>query len=190
MTFFFVKNIHVIEQLVKIWVAPLDFRIPKLTLPLSPDIPEINVDIEGIRQLMKNLDCSKPNGPDKVQSWFLKLMAHKLSAGMRLILRASLHQPKIPNAWHNALVSPLYKSGKTDWSYPGNYRPISLTSVSCKMLKHTLYSNVIWHLSHNNIIRDAQHELWSKQSCETKLIKSVHDLDCKNIKWMRTNRFY
>ena len=82
-----------------------DFRIPKLTLPLSPEMPEINIDIEGVRRLMKNLDPFKANGPDKVQSRFLKLIAEGLSAGMALIFRASLHQTKIPNA----LVSPLYK---------------------------------------------------------------------------------
>ena len=60
-------------------------------------------------------------------------MADELSA---LIFRVSLHQAKIPNAWQDALVSPLYKSGKTDRSNPENYRPISLTSVSCKMLEH------------------------------------------------------
>ena len=32
------------------------------------------------------------------------------------------------------------------------------------------------HLNHNDIITDAQHGIQSKLSCETKLIKSVHDL--------------
>ena len=110
-----------------------DFRIPKLTSPLSSEMPEINSDIEGVRWLMKNLDPFKASGQDKVQFWFLKLMADELSA---LIFRVLLHQAKIPNAWQDALVSPLYKSGKTDRSNPENYRPISLTSVSCKMLEH------------------------------------------------------
>ena len=73
---------------------------------------------------MKNLDPFKASGPDKVQPRFLKLMADELSAGIALVFRASLHQAKIPNAWRDALVSPLYKSGKTDWSNPENYRPI------------------------------------------------------------------
>ena len=45
-----------------------DFRIPKLTSPLSPEMPEINVDIEGVRRLMKNLGLFKVSGPDKAQS--------------------------------------------------------------------------------------------------------------------------
>ena len=38
-----------------------DFRIPKLTLPLSQEMQEININIEGVRQLMKNLDPFKAN---------------------------------------------------------------------------------------------------------------------------------
>ena len=125
---------------------------------------------------MKNLDPFKANGPDKVQSQSLKLMAIKLSAGIILIFRASLHLPKIPNTWHDALVSPLYKSGKTDRSNPENYRAISLTSASCKLLENIIHGNVIEHLDHNNIITDSQHGSRSKQSCETQLILSVHDL--------------
>ena len=59
-------------------------------------MPEININIEGV---MKNLDTFKASGPDKVQSQFSKLMAE-----ITLTFGASLHQAKIPNAWHNALV--------------------------------------------------------------------------------------
>ena len=44
-----------------------------------------------------------------VQSRFLKLMTEELSAGMISKFRASLQQVKTPNAWRDALVSPLYK---------------------------------------------------------------------------------
>ena len=80
------------------------FRIPKLTSPLSPEMPEININTEGVRQLMKNLDTFKASGPDTVQSQFSKLMADDLLAEMTLTFGASPHQAKIPNAWHNALV--------------------------------------------------------------------------------------
>ena len=101
-----------------------------------------DIDIEGARQVMKNLDPFKTNGPDKVQSQFLKLMAVELSVVKTLLVKPSLHQAKIPNAC-DALVLPLYKSGKTDSSNPEKYRPI--TSVSCKLLEHIMltYNTVI-----------------------------------------------
>ena len=47
-------------------VTTEDFRIPKLTLPLSPEMPEINIDIEAVRWSVKNLKHFKANGPAKV----------------------------------------------------------------------------------------------------------------------------
>ena len=55
-------------------------------------MPEININIEGVRQLMKNLDTFKASGPDKVQSQFSKLMADDLLAEITLTFGASLHQ--------------------------------------------------------------------------------------------------
>ena len=156
------EKAHVLNNQFCSVFTKVDFRIPKLTLPLSPEMPEIHIDIEGVRRLMKNLDPFKASGLDKEQSRFLKLTAEELSAGMTLIFRASLHQAKIPNAWWDALVSPLYKSGKTDRSNPENYRPISLTLVPCKMLEYIIRSNVIEHFDHNNTITDAQHGFRSK----------------------------
>ena len=73
-------------------------------------------------------------------------MAQELSAGMTLIFRASLHRAKISNAWRDALVSHLYKSRETDRSNRENYSPISLASVSYKLLEHIIHSKVIKHL--------------------------------------------
>ena len=84
-------------------------------------------------------------------------MAKVLSAGMTSIFRVSLHQADIPNAWHDALVSPLYILGKNDKCNPENYRLILLTPVSCKLFEHLIHSNVIEHLDHNNIMTDARH---------------------------------
>ena len=134
-----------------------DFRIPKLTSPLSPEMANINIDMKGVKQLIKNLDPFKADGSDRLQTQFLKLMAEELSAGMTLILTASLQQVEIPNVCGDALVSPLYKLGKTKRSNPENYRPILFTSVYCTLLKHITQSNSIEHLDHNNITADTQH---------------------------------
>ena len=102
-----------------------------------------DIDTEGTRQVMKNLDPFKANGPDKAQSQFLKLMPVELSVVKTLLVKASFNQAKIPNARCDALVLPLYKSGKTDRRNPEKYRPI--TSVSCKLLEHIIltYNTVI-----------------------------------------------
>ena len=40
---------------------------------------------------------------------------------------------------------------------PGDYRPISLTSVVCKTMERLIKGKIITHLEGNNLIGDSQH---------------------------------
>ena len=51
------------------------YRTPKLTSPLSPEILEIKMSIEGLKRFMKKLDPFKVKVPDKIQSRFLNITA-------------------------------------------------------------------------------------------------------------------
>ena len=62
------------------------YKIPKLTSPLSPEMLEIKMDIEGIKRFMKKLDPFKVKGPDKIQSRFLNVTAKEWSLRVTLIL--------------------------------------------------------------------------------------------------------
>ena len=57
-----------------------------------------------------------------------------------------------------------------------NYRPISLTSIKCKVLEHLIHRNIIFHLDQQRIYTDVQHGFCKSQSCETQLIKTVNNL--------------
>ena len=57
-----------------------------------------------------------------------------------------------------------------------NYRPASLTSVTCKILEHVVHSNVMNHFLHNDILCDNQHGFRATRSCETELITTVQSI--------------
>ena len=124
-------------------------------------MPEIAIDTAGVKKLMKELNPFKASGPDEVTARFLKETFNELAAGM---------------AWRDALVVPSYKPGKNDRGIVENYRPISLTTVSCKLLEHIIHSHIIQHFDSNNILTDTQHGFRKKRSCETQLIATIHDL--------------
>ena len=75
-----------------------------------------------------------------------------------------------------ASITPLYKGGNKARSNPESYRPVSLTSVLCKILEHIIHSHIINHLEHHNVLTDRQHGFRKNRSCETQLIKTVNDL--------------
>ena len=57
-----------------------------------------------------------------------------------------------------------------------NYQPVSLTSMSCKLLDHIICKHLLDHLEKNNILTNLNHGFRSKYSCETQLLITTHDL--------------
>ena len=67
----------------------------------------------------------------------------------------------------------MYKKNRHD---PANYRPISLTAITCKIIEHIIHSQVIQHLDNNGILTDKQFGFRKRRSCDTQLLLTVHDL--------------
>ena len=70
--------------------------------------------------------------------------------------------------WKSANVTAFHKKGNRQ--EPGNYRPISFTSVICKTMERLIKSKIITHLEGNNLISDSQRGFRNKCSCLTSLL--------------------
>ena len=138
------------------------------------DMPEIHVTENSVLKLLKALNISKAAGPDGIRPRVLKELSSELAPILTLLFKASLHQQSLPDIWKHASVSQVYKKG--DKTNPSNYRPVSLTCISCKLLEHIICSNLNQHLKRNNILYPQQHGFREKYSCETQLIEFVHDI--------------
>ena len=68
-----------------------------------------------------------------------------------MIFRKSVNNSEVPAEWKTATVIPIFKKGKK--SAAGNYRPVSLKSVSCKVLESILKDDIMDHLSRNQLIK-------------------------------------
>ena len=139
-------------------------------------MPDITISSSGVQKLLENLKPNTAPGPDDIPSKFLKTTAAELAPSLTLLFQASLRQALIPDDWRHARVAPLYKSGKSDRSKPANYRPISLTSISCKVMEHIICSNLMGHLDEHGILTDFQHGFRRRRSCETQLVLTVNEL--------------
>ena len=110
--------------------------LPDMGNAQYPDMPAIQVDTAGIAKLLGEIDPYKAMGPDGIPPKLLKELANEVAPCMGLMFSASLKQSVLPNDWKTALVTPVFKKGSRN--DPCNYRPISLTSVCCKLFEHVV----------------------------------------------------
>ena len=77
----------------------------------------------------------------------------------------SYESSELPEDWKQANVCPIFKKGsKTN---PANYRSISLTSVTCKIMERLIRDIMMKHLLDNNLISEHQHGFVKFKSCIT-----------------------
>ena len=93
---------------------------------------------------------------------------------LQVIFQRSLSTGRVPKDWSTAFVCSLFKKGDT--SLASNYRPISLTSILCKVLEHVVTTNIVSHMDKYNLLYDLQHSFRSKRFCETHLVTLIEDL--------------
>ena len=140
---------------------------------------KINITTNGVLKLLQNININKATGPDGIPGRLLKICAEELASVFRLLFQASLDQGELPKDWKMASVVPLFKKG--DKTKAENYRPVSLTSISCKLLEHIVHSNIMDHLDKFNLLNDCQHGFRQKRSCVTQLIATLDDFsNCLN----------
>jgi len=139
-----------------------------------PEIHDLNITLNGIVKLLKNLNSYKAAGPDNISPRVLKELASDIGPILLLIYRKSLHTSIIPDDWRTANVTPVYKKGPK--FLPENYRPISLTSVCCKVMEHVIASTVMNFGETNKILYPLQHGFRKMRSCETQLIEFIDDI--------------
>ena len=142
-------------------------------------MPEINIDLKVILKLLSNLNPDKAQGPDDIRPIIMKELREEIAPVIQLLFKKSISMGKIPSDWTKANVSPVFKKGnKNDRT---NYRPISLTCILCKVMKHIIASKLTRHLNQHNVLYDLQHGFRERRSCEIQLIQLVEDLGRKLV---------
>ena len=138
---------------------------PELNSTDHPSVHPIVVSRKGVLKLLQDINPHKATGPDDIPGRLLKTLSDEVVDILCMIFQASLDQGKIPTAWKQAYISPIFKKG--DRHKPSNYRPVSLTSVCCKILEHIVHSHLMGHLDNNHLLSDVQHGFRKKRYCES-----------------------
>ena len=132
-----------------------------------------------VQSILETLDVNKSVGIDEVHPYILRMCAQSISHQLSEFFMHSYCIGKLPQAWKDANVTPIYKKGSK--SDPLYYRPVSLTSVPCKVMEKLIKNEMIRHLETNDLFTKHQHGFTRNRSCITNLLESMdiltHALD-------------
>jgi len=140
------------RQFVSAFTAEGNTALPEIGASTAPVIDTIHVSCKGVTKvtkLLRNLKSHTATWPDGIPAPLLKKAAAEIAPAVTLLFQASLDQGKVPLSWKEALIVPVFKKGNR--SSAANYRPISLTSILCKLCEHIVHSTISNHLDANDI---------------------------------------
>ncbi len=125
----------------------------------------------GERHLEKISDLKSDSapGPDGICPLFLKETDKIIAKSLKIIFESTLKEKKCPSKWKEANVVAIYKKGPK--GNPENYRPVSLTSIVCKIFESIVKDALNSHLERNKLISDSQHGFMKGWSCTTNLVE-------------------
>jgi len=144
-----------------------DIPVPD-SLPAASELNSVTFTSSEVSKKIEKMKIGSP-GPDGITVNFLKATQQVISEPLALIFTKSMNEGSVPLSWREANVTPIFKKGsKTETC---NYRPVSLTSVVCKLMETIIRDQLIQHLEINALINPTQHGFMKHKSCTTNLLE-------------------
>ena len=113
-------------------------------------LSSVHITSDIVLNKLSALKSNKSPGSGGLHPLALKEAKAQLCIPLSMLFRRSLDERFLPHDWKRANIVPVFKKGVS--SYPGNYRPISLTSIVCKVFESIVREGIINHLISNNLL--------------------------------------
>lgn len=126
-----------------------------------------------VRKTIKDINPNKSQGPDLVHPKLIHECREQIVNPLTKIYRKSLDEGKLPIEWKKANVSVIFKAGSK--TKVENYRPISVTSICCRMMEKIIRNAVVQHLESNELLSKYQHGFRKGRSCVTQLLECIDE---------------
>ena len=151
-----------------------DKDLPEFNLEgMIPEVSTVEISETQVKKALLNLKPAKSPGPDGIHPRYLRELASELAYPLKILFDLCIKKGKIPSPWKIAEVRPIFKKGSK--SEPGNYRPVSLTSVICKVFETFIRDKLSEHITQSNLLYEHQFGFTKGRSCITQLLTTIFD---------------
>ena len=114
---------------------------PRLFSNNYQSIGNLSITLKGVQKLLEKINISKAAGPDLIPGRKLNMLAPELAPIVHAIFTQSLDSGELPRDWSLANVAPIFKKGNKVLAE--NYRPVSLTCITCKLFEHIVCKHIL-----------------------------------------------
>ena len=157
------------RQFAGVFTREPDGDLPELKRRTKITLKDLVLTKEMVRNVTIILNVNKSCGPDEINPKMLLELADQICAPLALIMNKTLQEGLIPKDWKEANISPIFKKGARNKAE--NYRPISLTSIVCKIMESVVKEVVMKHVLSNKLLSSKQYGFISGRSTVTQLLR-------------------
>ena len=125
-------------------------RIPRMERATTDcHIETVCIDEELVTKKLLGLKTEKSPGPDELYPRILKEAAIEIAYPVCEVFKTSLENGKLPEIWKIGNITAIHKKGPKNIC--NNYRPVSLTSILCKVLESTIRDEIMAYMTENKM---------------------------------------
>jgi hypothetical protein len=150
-------------------------EMPNLNSRVAADVPKLMSVIftpVKVERAMTEMSTKMSSGPDHIPSGFVRKLSPQLCEPLSMLFNRCMAQGILPDVWLEAIVIPVFKKGSR--SQVGNYRPISLTSVICKIMERVIKDEILAYLETHRLLSENQHGFRTGRSTTTQLLSCLN----------------
>ena len=96
-----------------------------------------------------------------------------MASQLSIIFNELLSSRTLPKTWKLANMVTIFKKGCK--SKPENYKPVSLTSIGCKVMETLIEERMLEYLKKNDLFSDKQHGFTRGRSCLTNQLETFNE---------------
>ena len=161
-------NIHFSSVFTKEYTSSLPVPEKKFNGSEGERLGQLVVTPDVVASKINKMKENKSPGVDWISPKILKETVEQISMPLARVFNISLQEGIVPLEWKEANIIPLFKKGSRNKFV--NYRPVSLTSVICKLFEAIIRDHMMDFLIKHKLINPSQHGFLKARSCLTNFL--------------------